>query len=168
VADEATATTVESRLAKGEKFADLAKELSTDTGSKDNGGDLSDPATHSCPTISVINTTYVPEFAKGVVAAKVGVPSAPVKSQYGYHIILVTSEKTAFNDVKTSIEVAATQGNHANYWLTKAFENAKVTVNTRYGTWDAKTGVKKPTPAGTATTVAGKPAAGSTSPTSAP
>jgi foldase protein PrsA len=38
VATEAEATSIKDKLAKGEKFEDLAKQYSTDTGSKDKGG----------------------------------------------------------------------------------------------------------------------------------
>ena len=40
MADEATANAVRQRLLNGEDFAKVAAEVSTDTGTKDKGGDL--------------------------------------------------------------------------------------------------------------------------------
>ncbi len=77
VADEKTATEVKAKLDKGEDFAKLAKEYSTDTGSKDAGGELGWFGPDK----------MVPEFSKAAYALKKGEISAPVKTQYGYHII---------------------------------------------------------------------------------
>ncbi|HEX2696784.1 MAG TPA: peptidylprolyl isomerase [Anaerolineales bacterium] len=79
VADEATAKQVEDRLAKGEDFGTVAKEVSTDTGSAENGGDLGwNP-----------HSAFVKEFTDAAFSLKVGEFSQPVKSQFGYHIIQV-------------------------------------------------------------------------------
>ncbi|WP_255298402.1 stalk domain-containing protein [Brevibacillus dissolubilis] len=67
------------RLNKGEKFADLAKELSTDPGSKDNGGLYE----------NAVVSQWVPEFKNAVLTQTIGQVGQPVKSQFGYHIILV-------------------------------------------------------------------------------
>jgi parvulin-like peptidyl-prolyl isomerase len=79
VADLATAQAVEARLAKGEDFATVAKEVSTDTGSGAKGGDLG----------WFGKGTMVPEFEAAAFSQKVGEIGQPVKSQYGYHIIQV-------------------------------------------------------------------------------
>ncbi len=65
---------------KGGDFAKLAKEKSKDPGSKDNGGDLDwGPSAR-----------YVKPFADAVQAqAKGKVSAAPVKSDFGYHVIIV-------------------------------------------------------------------------------
>ena len=78
---EADAQKVLDRLAKGEKFEDLAKELSKDTGSAANGGDLG----------WVGKGQLVPEFEKAIFEdLKPGeTTKTPVKTQYGYHIIKV-------------------------------------------------------------------------------
>lgn len=85
-----------SRLNNGEKFATLAKELSDDKGSAENGGDL-----------GYFNTgTMVEEFEDAVIKLEVGKYSAePVKSSFGYHIILKVDqkEKPALAKVKDSI-----------------------------------------------------------------
>ena len=72
------------KLDAGEDFATLSKKNSYDAGSASNGGDLDyfDPA------------EMVAEFAEAVKALKVDeYTKEPVKSQYGYHIILKTGEK---------------------------------------------------------------------------
>ena len=81
VETEADAQKVLDRLAQGQKFEDLAKELSKDTGSATNGGDLG----------WAQRGQFVPEFEKTIFdELKPGeTTKTPVKSQYGYHIIKV-------------------------------------------------------------------------------
>lgn len=83
VKDEATAKTVEDRLAKGEDFATVAKELSTDTGSAAKGGDLG----------WFGKGAMVAEFEAAAFSQKVGEIGQPVKSQFGYHIIQVLAHE---------------------------------------------------------------------------
>jgi parvulin-like peptidyl-prolyl isomerase len=79
VADEALAKTIIEELNNGGDFAALAAKYSTDPGSKDNGGDLG----------WVGKGQFVPEFEKALFDdLKVGeLTPAPVKSQFGYHVI---------------------------------------------------------------------------------
>ena len=84
--------------AKSAKFADLAKQ-SKDTGSADKGGDLG----------WAPNTNYVEPFAKAVAATKKGqLASAPVQSQYGWHVIEVIDvrpiEFPPFEQVRPQLE----------------------------------------------------------------
>jgi len=102
VKDEATAQAVEARLAKGEDFATVAKEVSIDTGSAAKGGDLG----------WFGKGAMVAEFEAAAFSQKVGEIGPPVKSQFGYHIIQVLAhenvpldatayqqaQQTAFND----------------------------------------------------------------------
>ena len=78
VEKEADAKSIISKLKAGEKFEELAKSNSKDTGSAVNGGDL-----------DWMNAqALVPEFSKAMVALQKGqVTDKPVKSQFGYHII---------------------------------------------------------------------------------
>lgn len=71
------------KLDKGEKFEDLAKEYSKD-GSASDGGDL-----------GYFNRgEMVTEFEEAAVELKVGkYTKEPVKTQFGYHIILKTDQK---------------------------------------------------------------------------
>lgn len=85
VETEEKANEIKEKLAKGEDFARLAKENSTDPGSKENGGDLG----------FFGSGQMVKEFEQAAFALKVGEISAPVKTQHGYHIIKVTEIKDA-------------------------------------------------------------------------
>jgi peptidyl-prolyl cis-trans isomerase D len=65
------------RLAAGEEFAALAAEYSDDPGSAKDGGELGWSG----------RGVYVPEFEEALFALDVGQVSAPVKTQFGYHLI---------------------------------------------------------------------------------
>ena len=72
------------KLNKGEDFAKLAKKNSSDEGTSSKGGDLG----YFQPS------EMVEEFADSVKALKKNeYTKEPVKTQYGYHIILKTGEK---------------------------------------------------------------------------
>jgi peptidyl-prolyl cis-trans isomerase C len=76
---EQEAKTAISQLGKGAKFAELAKK-SLDPGSKDNGGDLG----WASPAM------FVPPFSEAMSSlAKGKYTTTPVKTSYGYHVILL-------------------------------------------------------------------------------
>lgn len=83
-------------LNNGKKFADLAKKYSTDEGTASNGGDL-----------GYFNPDdMVTEFADAAKELKKNeYTKTPVKTEYGYHIILKTGEKDkkALKEVKSDI-----------------------------------------------------------------
>jgi peptidyl-prolyl cis-trans isomerase C len=82
--DEAKALIAD--IKKGAKFEDLAKKASKDPGSGANGGDLDWAAAGS----------YVPEFSAAMVKLDKGqMTDAPVKSQFGFHIIRVDDVRDA-------------------------------------------------------------------------
>jgi peptidyl-prolyl cis-trans isomerase C len=86
VENEDQAKKIIADLKKGAKFEDIAKKQSKDPGSGANGGDL-DWATAS---------SYVPEFAQAMVKLKKGeTTAAPVKSQFGWHVIRVDDIRDA-------------------------------------------------------------------------
>lgn len=72
------------KLNNGADFAELAKEYSTDEGSKDNGGDL-----------GYFNKgQMVQEFEDAAYALDLNkYTTEPVKTTYGYHVILKTAQK---------------------------------------------------------------------------
>jgi len=95
------ANQVIARLGKGEKFTDLAKELSQDPGSKDEGGNL------GCEP----RGTYIAPFELALTALKPGESTkTPVKTEFGYHIILLNRVEAAsfqsFEQVRGGLEQA--------------------------------------------------------------
>ena len=85
-------------LKKGAKFEDIAKKQSKDPGSGANGGDL-DWASPS---------SFVPEFSEAMIKLNKGeTTAAPVKTQFGYHVIRVDDVRQAqlpkFDEVKPQI-----------------------------------------------------------------
>ncbi len=88
------------RLKKGESFEKLAREASDDPGSKEKGGDL-----------GWISPGIMPEaFEKAAYALKKGEISQPVRTPFGFHIILVdgirNGGKGDFEKLRGQIEAA--------------------------------------------------------------
>jgi parvulin-like peptidyl-prolyl isomerase len=114
-----------SRLNSGEEFALLADLESDDPGTKGSGGDL------DCFSR---NKDFVPEFLDA--AFKLSKPGEftkkPVKTAYGYHIILLTRD---LRSLKANHELIRNQFNTLKNrdlfttFINKVRENAKVTMN---------------------------------------
>ncbi|MBJ6362634.1 peptidylprolyl isomerase [Paenibacillus sp. GCM10012307] len=85
VATEKEAEEILAELKQGADFATLAKEKSTDPGSKENGGDLN----------FFGRGAMMPEFEEAAFALKKDELSDIVKTTYGFHIIKVTDRKEA-------------------------------------------------------------------------
>jgi len=83
VADQAKAEAAAARLKGGEKFEDVARQVSQDKGSGEKGGDL------GWWKVGSIN----PELEKAAAALKEGEVSAAVKTNFGYHILKLTGRK---------------------------------------------------------------------------
>jgi parvulin-like peptidyl-prolyl isomerase len=125
VADEATALDVIARLQAGEDFADLARELSTDTGSGANGGDLG----------WFGKNAMVPEFETAAYALENpgDITTVPVQSNFGFHIIQLLARREAplTPDALQQAKDVAFQE-----WLTAAREG-DYTVET-FDVWQAR------------------------------
>jgi peptidyl-prolyl cis-trans isomerase C len=74
------------RIQSGEPFAQVAAAVSTDPGSRVRGGELG----------WNIPEHFVPEFSRAMVAlAPKGLKAEPVKTQFGWHVVEVTSIRKA-------------------------------------------------------------------------
>lgn len=114
--DEAKA--VIERLNKGENFEDLAKELSKDTASGANGGDLD----------YFKYTDMVQPFSEAAFALEVGEISEPVKSEFGYHVIKVTDKKVD-NEVTLESEKSVLTEYYKSFKYEELIENLKSEAN---------------------------------------
>ena len=82
------------KIIAGAKFAEVAQAESDDTGSGASGGDLG----------SFTKGRMVPEFEKAAFSQPVGEVGEPVRTQFGYHIILVEKRQSKpFEDAKAEI-----------------------------------------------------------------
>jgi hypothetical protein len=130
VADKAKADAIEARLAKGEDFAAVAKTDSTDTGSAQKGGDIGCFAR---------DAQLVQLFKDAAFAQPVGTPGPPVQTQFGFHIIKVTSRKVpTFEDVATQVRAALQSGGQDKLtaWLRDQLVKVHITVNPKFGKYD--------------------------------
>lgn len=126
VEDEATAKKVKKELDSGKDFAELAKEYSADASNAAKGGDLG----------YFGKGEMAKEFEEAAFGMKVGEVSAPVKTDFGYHIIKVTDKKAAktavFEDhkeeIKESLFDQKIQTEYPN-WLEKKKADYKIKRN---------------------------------------
>jgi peptidyl-prolyl cis-trans isomerase C len=104
VKDEKLARSLLTQIKSGANFGELAKKNSLDKGSAINGGSLD----------WVSPASLVPEFSKAMVALSAGqMAPAPVKSQFGWHIIQVSEIREqpipSLQDVKPQLQQMLTQ-----------------------------------------------------------
>jgi parvulin-like peptidyl-prolyl isomerase len=90
----AKATDLRTKIVAGGDFAALAKAESDDTGSGANGGALGE----------FTRGRMVPQFEQAAFALPVGEVSLPIKTQFGYHVIVVDKhESKNFEEVQPEI-----------------------------------------------------------------
>ena len=103
--DEETAADVMKRVENGEKFADLARELSVDSQTREKNGELGELRGGS---------TYIPglgdepQIAEAVAEMEVGAVTGPMQSAKGWHVLTVTrkapEQQKELEKVKPQIE----------------------------------------------------------------
>lgn len=126
-------------LEDGADFAALAVEYSTGPSGPD-GGDL------GCASPS----QYVPTFGQATLDAEVGEPYGPVKTEFGWHVILVSDrtvpelddmvvntagEEVLLRDDLTDNIVTLRGSEDLSEWFEAEVEAAEVTIDPDYGTW---------------------------------
>lgn len=141
---------IQSQIKGTSNFAEIATAKSQDSGSATAGGAL------PCSP----KGSYVTEFDDAAWAQPVGVVGEPVKTKFGYHIVLVTARgKLTFEQLKDSLKQSVVDNADAivGAELVRIAATASISVNGRYGQFEA-TSAKIVAPSGaTSTTVAGLP-----------
>ena len=115
VADEATAQAVLERLNNGEDFAAVAAEVSTDTASGAQGGDL------GWFGLGMMD----PAFEKVAFDLPIGVLSEPILTQFGWHIIQVLGHEVR---PISPTDFETLQNTTFQDWLTAQREAANVQI----------------------------------------
>ncbi|MBP2241943.1 foldase protein PrsA [Cytobacillus eiseniae] len=123
VEDEETAKEVRKKLEAGEDFGKLASEYSTDVSNSETGGDLG----------FFGRGEMVQTFEEAAFTLEIGEISAPVKTDYGYHIIKVVEKKEAkeavYEEVKQEIKETLFDSKlETEYatWLDEKFEEYEI------------------------------------------
>lgn len=116
VEDEQLAKDIYVKLQAGEDFCALAAENSTDTSNKDNCGDLS----------WFPRGQMVKEFEDAAFSLEIGKMSEPIKSQFGYHIILVLGHE---NRPLSGSEFQQLKQTKFQEFITQLRENATIETN---------------------------------------
>jgi parvulin-like peptidyl-prolyl isomerase len=135
--NEADAQAVVKDLQGGADFSKEAALKSTDQGSVTKGGQLvNDDGT--CPNASDFDS----DFAKAALAAQPGVPTQPVQTQYGWHVILVKSvTEEPLDKVQDKVRASLNRDvqNKAAPEINQLLSTGlgqRITVDPRYGVWD--------------------------------
>jgi len=153
-ADFATALTkangLSGQLSAGADFATLAKSSSDDSQTGANGGDL------GCNPIGAY-AQQQPEIDAAITNQALGKPGEPVKTNFGYAIVLVRSRgDLTFDEAKTQLKAGVATAARTAFqdWFVSAAKAATVTVDPQYGSWDASTGTVVPPEGATTSTTA--------------
>lgn len=134
VETESEAREVLKEVNSGKDFAEVAAAKSIEQNADQSGGALKD-GEEDCSALGALQQSFDADFMVGAVAAKPGVPSGPVQSQFGWHIIL----SHAFDDIKESAARVIAQDPGA-ILLSGYLAGANVSVNSKYGVWNSATG----------------------------
>jgi len=124
---EQEAKEIQARIAKGEDFAQLARQFSIDPSAKSTGGDIGYHPKGS----------LIPEFEEAAFKlTKVGQVTPPVKTQLGYHLIKLEGIRTGtyvpFPEVKDFIRQKLGQEKQTEVlkkYIDDLKKNAKIVVN---------------------------------------
>ena len=125
VETETAANDVVKQLADGADFGELAATASTDSGSAATGGSLGE-----CTAAQQFQQQFIPEFVAGALAATPGEPTGPIKSEFGYHIILVRPWADVAAEATRIIGQAGVQEQ-----VQKVLADAEISVDPSIGRW---------------------------------
>lgn len=134
VADEAQARSILAQVREDPStFADLAAEFSTDTSNKDQGGDLGSQG----------KGQFVPAFEALLFSAEPGTYDV-VQTEFGWHVVNVQERQTtSLAEATPELRRAALQeqrGQATGDLLRDVASELGITVNPRFGRWDAESG----------------------------
>lgn len=134
VEERSTAEKALKELREGADFADVAGRYSIEPNATETGGALGGED-NDCLTLGTYQEQFDSKFTAGALTAKAGVPTDPVESSFGWHIIYVRP----YAEVADSLKALLADGPGA-LLLTGLLATSKVVVASEYGRWDAAVG----------------------------
>jgi parvulin-like peptidyl-prolyl isomerase len=147
VKDQATAQKARQQLVSGGNWTLVAKQFSTDPGTKDHGGDLGfESKGQAVAEFEKAAFTLADEGdCKGKTDGTCSSPiSAPVHTQFGYHVIQVIGVRVPplNDDLRDQLDPTLKQRRDVatEQWFTEHLRSADVSVNPRFGRWDSASG----------------------------
>jgi foldase protein PrsA len=147
VRDEATARKVKSELEAGGDWGTVARRYSTDTGTKERGGDLGFQSKGE--TVPPFEKAAYDLAGKGSCKDKTSGRcespiSNPVKTEFGWHVLQVTELRLPPIDdqLRGQLDPSLQRRRQeaVQKWFEQRLKTASVQVNPRFGRWDAASG----------------------------
>lgn len=135
VATESEAEAVLDELAGGADFAALAEERSIDPTAAGNGGAVTGGSENQCIPLATVLGSYDPDFTAAALAAREGVPSEPVRSSFGWHVIL----HRPWDEIADSVAQLHQPGDSGGYLFDGYLATADIAIDPRYGHWNQLT-----------------------------
>lgn len=138
VADEATAKTVVAALRGGADVEEVVATWSTEPGAADRGGAL-EGQDGACIRLSDYQAQFDADFVAGALDVVPGAPSDPVKSQFGWHVIVARP----YDEVADSLAAMLRQS-PGEMLVSGYLASVRVDVSSRYGRWNPAQGAVVP------------------------
>ena len=137
VTSRSEATTAIRRLNNGEDFATVAREMSIEPAALQTGGALTNQATNNpCFTLEELRQEgFDPLFVSGAMSAGAGIPTGPVKSSFGYHVIMNAPWDDVADAVTALVEASPGIVLNEGYLV-----GSDITVASSIGTWNIVNG----------------------------
>jgi len=134
VEKQSTAKDALEELRGGAVFADVAGRYSIEPNAAESGGALGGED-GQCLTLATYQEQFDSAFTAGALAAKAGVPTDPVQSSFGWHVIYVRP----YAEVADSLAALLAES-PGGLLLTGLLATSKIVIASEYGRWDASVG----------------------------
>jgi parvulin-like peptidyl-prolyl isomerase len=138
VADEGTARKVVAELKGGADVAEVVARWSTEPGAAERAGALEGPD-GACIRLADYQSQFDAEFVAGALGVTPDAPSDPVKTQFGWHVIVARP----YGEVADSLAALLRQA-PGEMLLGGWLVTARVDVASRYGRWNPAQGAIVP------------------------
>lgn len=125
------------RVNSGEDFATVAREVSIEPAALQTGGALANQADNNpCFTLEGIRQEgFDPLFVAGAMSARAGIPTGPVKSSFGYHVIMNAPWDQVADAVSALVEESPGNVLNEGYLV-----SSDIKVASSIGTWNVVNG----------------------------